>query len=114
MKTQGLLTACRAVLAFLPLGIYASNVLDLSEQKWTLQNPGLNISVKGNVPSQVHLDLLAEKVIGDPYVVHAFTSRVHGHALTVTNNSRYYGLNDFNLRWVAWANWTYTSQISGM
>jgi beta-mannosidase len=24
----------------------------------------------------------------------------------------YYGLNDFNLRWIAWANWTYSTTIS--
>ena len=46
----------------------ASNILDLSSQKWTVSNDQLNISVRGNVPSQVHLDLLNSRVIGDPYV----------------------------------------------
>ncbi len=26
----------------------------------------------------------------------------------------YFGLNDFNLRWVALANWTYTTKITGL
>ena len=38
-------------------------------------------------PSEKNLDLQAAQVIGDPY----------------------YGLNDFNLRWVAWADWNYTT-----
>lgn len=49
-------------------GINALNLLDLSTQKWTLSSPTLNISVRGKVPSQVHLDLFEAGVIGDPYV----------------------------------------------
>ena len=41
----------------------------------------------GSLPSQAHLDLYNARVIGDPY----------------------YGLNNFNLRWVPFNNWTYTS-----
>jgi beta-mannosidase len=37
----------------------------------------------------VHLDLWDAKVIGDPY----------------------YGLNDFNLRWIIWQNWTYSTTL---
>lgn len=71
----------------------AQNVISLSGNDWTVSNPALNISVPGSLPSQAHLDLYANQVIGDPY----------------------YGLNDFNLRWVAWANWTYTSApIAGL
>ncbi|POR35421.1 hypothetical protein TPAR_04385 [Tolypocladium paradoxum] len=70
----------------------ALNVLDLSDQKWKLQNVPMNISVPGSVPSHVHLDLYKAQVIGDPY----------------------FGLNDFNLRWVAWSNWTYVRQINGL
>lgn len=72
----------------------AQSVVDLSGDDWTLSNlASLNISVPAKVPSQAHLDLYAAQVIGDPY----------------------YGLNDFNLRWVAWSNWTYTSApISGL
>ncbi|KAK5116350.1 hypothetical protein LTR62_007897 [Meristemomyces frigidus] len=71
----------------------AQNVVSLKGDGWTLSNPALNISVPAHLPSQAHLDLFANQVIGDPY----------------------YGLNDFNLRWVVWANWTYTSDpISGL
>lgn len=68
---------------------FGSNTIDLSSQKWTLSNKPYNISVDGKVPSHVHLDLQAAQVIADPY----------------------YGLNDFNLRWVAWADWNYTTTI---
>ncbi|KAI0839743.1 glycoside hydrolase family 2 protein [Hypoxylon sp. FL0890] len=70
----------------------AVTVVDLSDTSWTLENGDRNISVPGKVPSHVHLDLLTSQVIDDPY----------------------YGLNDFNLRWVALSNWTYTSQVSGL
>ncbi|KAI0382166.1 glycoside hydrolase family 2 protein [Hypomontagnella monticulosa] len=70
----------------------AVSVVDLSDAAWTLQNGAKNISVPGKVPSHVHLDLFASQVIEDPY----------------------YGLNDFNLRWVALSNWTYTTQLSGL
>ena len=65
----------------------SSNFVSLVGDGWTLTNPSLNISVPAHLPSQAHLDLYANQVIGDPY----------------------YGLNNFNLRWVAWSNWTYTS-----
>ena len=78
--------------AILPL-VSTQNVVSLEGNDWTLSNPELNVSVPAHLPSQAHLDLFANQVIGDPY----------------------YGLNDFNLRWVAWANWTYTSApISGL
>lgn len=71
----------------------AQSTVSLSGSDWTLSNPELNISVPASLPSQAHLDLFASQVIGDPY----------------------YGLNDFNLRWVAWSNWTYTSaSIAGL
>ncbi|KAJ5495889.1 Beta-mannosidase A [Penicillium diatomitis] len=65
----------------------AQHVVDLAGDGWTVSSEALNISVPGKLPSHVHLDLLAAKVIGDPY----------------------YGLNDFNQRWVCNNNWTYTS-----
>ena len=68
------------------------NMLDLSQSSWTLQNADLDVSVPGSLPSHAHLDLYAAQVIGDPY----------------------FGLNDFNLRWVAWSNWTYSASISGL
>ncbi|KAG5953114.1 hypothetical protein E4U53_006850 [Claviceps sorghi] len=72
--------------------VCASHLIDLAEQRWRLQNLLMNISVPGRVPSQVHLDLIEAQVIGDPY----------------------YGLNDFNLRWIAQSDWTYTSTIGQM
>jgi beta-mannosidase len=70
----------------------AQNVLDLSTAEWTLSNPIYNISVPGTVPSQAHLDLYSAGVIPDPY----------------------YGLGDFDLRWVAETNWTYSTVLDGL
>jgi beta-mannosidase len=81
-----------ALLASIPV-ICAENVISLVGDGWTLSNAAGNISVPAHLPSQAHLDLYAADVIGDPY----------------------YNLNDFNLRWVVWSNWTYTSApISGL
>ena len=74
------------LLASLPI-IHAEKVISLVGDGWTLSNAAGNISVPAHLPSQAHLDLYAADVIGDPY----------------------YNLNDFNLRWVVWSNWTYTS-----
>ena len=77
----------------LPLALAsAKHITNLSETAWTLSNDALNISVPGSLPSQVHLDLFAAGVIGDPY----------------------HDLNDFNLRWVVWHNWTYSAVLSGL
>jgi len=71
----------------------AKTLLNLSDHPWTLSNDALNISVPAHLPSQAHLDLFAAGVIGDPY----------------------HDLNDFNLRWVALSNWTYSSDpIEGL
>lgn len=43
-----------------------ARVIDLSGNDWTLESVPANITVPGSVPSQVHLDLLAAKVIEDP------------------------------------------------
>lgn len=80
------------LLSFLLQGLLASSAwskktIPLEGHPWTLSNPALNITVPASLPSQAHLDLYAAGVIGDPY----------------------HDLNDFNLRWVAWNNWTYTS-----
>lgn len=45
--------------------------------------------VEINTRFQAHLDLYNAQVIGDPY----------------------YGLNDFNLRWIALTNWTYSTTL---
>ncbi|KAF2760660.1 glycoside hydrolase [Pseudovirgaria hyperparasitica] len=72
---------------------FANHVIDLSGDGWTLSSTNSSISVPAKLPGQAHLDLYAAQVIGDPY----------------------YGLNDFNLRWIAWSNWTYTSDpIQGL
>ncbi|KAI1387515.1 glycoside hydrolase family 2 protein [Hypoxylon trugodes] len=70
----------------------AANVVDLSESTWSLKNDTMNVSIPGKVPSHAHLDLLESEVISDPY----------------------YGLNDFDLRWVALSSWNYTTQLSGL
>ncbi|KAI2604540.1 glycoside hydrolase family 2 protein [Hypoxylon fragiforme] len=74
-------------LAILPAG--ALNVIDLSSTPWALSNTDRNISVPGNVPSSVHLDLFAAQVIPDPY----------------------HGLNEIDLRWVPLSRWNYTAQL---
>ncbi|KAI2784258.1 glycoside hydrolase family 2 protein [Daldinia loculata] len=70
----------------------AANIVDLSDVDWTLTNDEKDISVPGKVPSQTHLDLFAANIIDDPY----------------------HGLNDFDLRWVAMADWNYTAQVAGL
>ena len=76
-----------------PPATSAQKVVSLEGKGWTVTNPAQNVSVPGKLPSQAHLDLFAADVIGDPY----------------------YNINDFNLRWVAWSNWTYTSDpIAGL
>ncbi|UKZ58241.1 hypothetical protein TrVGV298_012108 [Trichoderma virens] len=68
-----------------------ASIRDLGLQKWTVTNEYGNITVPGKFPSQAHLDLHAAGVIGE-----------------------YNGLNDFDLRWIAAQNWTYSSKpISG-
>jgi len=66
---------------------HCSRIVSLVGNDWTLTNPSLNITVPASLPSQAHLDLYNNQVIGDPY----------------------YGLNNFNLRWVAWSDWSYKS-----
>ncbi|KAI0888049.1 glycoside hydrolase family 2 protein [Annulohypoxylon maeteangense] len=77
------------IITLASLTVSAVNIVDLSDVNWTLRNDELDISVPGKVPSHVHLDLYASNIIEDPY----------------------YGLNDFDLRWVALSNWTYTSSL---
>ena len=79
--------AASIVTAFLLSYVCGLKVISLEGVDWTVSNAALNISVPAHLPSQAHLDLFANDVIGDPY----------------------HDLNDFNLRWVVWSNWTYTS-----
>lgn len=56
------------VLAVLPATVQpvlAQKVIDLTGDGWTVRSKALNISVPGKLPSQVHLDLLAAKAIGE-------------------------------------------------
>ena len=63
-------TAPAVVVLFSQLAAAAHNVIDLSQQKWTLTSPNHeNISVAGKVPSHAHVDLYAANVISDPYVM---------------------------------------------
>lgn len=82
--------------AFQLLGIASaessSKIFELSEAKWTLSSSIYNISVPGSVPSQVHLDLYNAGAIPDPY----------------------FGLGDFELRWVTQTNWTYSTVLEGL
>jgi beta-mannosidase len=78
--------------SMLSTGVVSQNVIDLSTSQWTLSNPVHNISIPGSVPSQAHLDLYWEGVIPDPY----------------------FGLGDFELRWVAYSNWTYEMEVQGL
>jgi beta-mannosidase len=79
-----------SVLALLGTAVTAQKVVDLSTAQWIVSNPVYNISVPGSVPSQVHLDLYREGIIPDPY----------------------FGLGDFDLRWVTYENWTYEAPLT--
>jgi beta-mannosidase len=74
--------------------LFAAKIFDLSESNWTLTSPGNEsfVGIEGKVPSQAHLDLYAAGVIPDPY----------------------FGLNDFDLRWVAGSNWSYSTGVDGL
>ena len=84
MRFLRIITAC-ALLST----AFGQTVTDLGTYRWTLINPGVNnVSVPAKVPSQAHLDLYNAGVIPDPL----------------------FGLNDFHLRWVAYSNWSYSSE----
>lgn len=72
----------------------AAKVFDLSQANWTLSSPGNDSvgEIAGSVPSQAHLDLYAAGVIPDPY----------------------FGLNEFDLRWIARSNWSYRADLEGL
>ncbi|KAL2819589.1 glycoside hydrolase superfamily [Aspergillus cavernicola] len=82
-----------AVLAANLVASWGQHVQDLSGVNWTLSSPAINFTVPASLPSQAHLDLLQAGVIEDPY----------------------HGLNEINLRWIADANWIYTSDpVTGL
>lgn len=68
--------------------VIQEHVADLSRHGWTLSNRLLNVSVPATVPGHVHLDLYASGLIDHPL----------------------HDLNEFDLRWIALNNWTYTSE----
>ncbi|TKA81107.1 hypothetical protein B0A49_00402 [Cryomyces minteri] len=74
--------------------VASKKVMTLSGTAWTVTSPNFtDISIPGSLPSQAHLDLYKAQVIGDPH----------------------HGLKNFNLRWIAESNWTYTSApMSGL
>ncbi|KAL4935656.1 hypothetical protein BDV06DRAFT_123949 [Aspergillus oleicola] len=80
--------ATQAVIASSITGSSGQQVHNLSAVEWTLSSSAINTTVPATLPSQVHLDLYKAGVIDDPY----------------------YGLNETELVWVAYANWTYTSE----
>ncbi|KAL4795082.1 glycoside hydrolase superfamily [Aspergillus venezuelensis] len=80
--------ATQAVLASSIPGSSGQQVHNLSTIQWTLSSSALNTTAPATLPSQAHLDLFRAGVIDDPY----------------------YGLNETELVWVAYANWTYTSE----
>lgn len=87
-----LLPSLLPFLLLVPL-VPSQRIVSLAGSDWTLNNDALNISVPAQLPSYAQLDLFANQVIGDPL----------------------YGLNNFNLRWIVWQNWTYTSApIAGL
>ncbi|KKK17464.1 hypothetical protein ARAM_001087 [Aspergillus rambellii] len=69
----------------------------LSGETWTLSSAALNTTVPASFPSHAHLDLFKAGI--QSIDVFFFFS----------HSPSYHGLNDFKLRWIADANWTYTS-----
>lgn len=68
--------------------IFSNSELSLNG-KWIITNSNHSIEINGNVPGQVHLDLLKNKIIEDPYF--------NDHVLEET--------------WVAWENWEYSTEF---
>jgi beta-mannosidase len=51
---------------FAVAAVTSKSIVDLGDERWILQNPSLDISVPGSVPSHAHLDLLENKIIDEP------------------------------------------------
>lgn len=60
------------VLACVVAAVVAQKVIDLSGSGWSLQNLPMNISIPASLPSQAHLDLYEQSIIGDPYAADLF------------------------------------------
>jgi beta-mannosidase len=68
----------------------AVNVLDVGKTAdWEVSNSNGSITTKGNFPSQVHLDLMENGLIEDPY----------------------YGDNVYNYRWICYDDWKYSGKF---
>ncbi|KAL4952814.1 glycoside hydrolase superfamily [Aspergillus filifer] len=90
--------ATQALLASSIPGSSGQQVYNLSTIEWTLSSSALNTTVPATLPTQAHLDLFRAGVIA---------------CINATQRSTvcsYYGLNETELVWVAYANWTYTSE----
>lgn len=78
--------------SFLAQVATAKTITSLSDLSWTVSNAELGISVPALYPSHVHLALHDALVIDNPY----------------------HGLNEFDQRWVAQHNWTYSAALTGL
>jgi beta-mannosidase len=65
LLSTGLTSIGCLALVILPLYTTAQHVVDLSGRGWTVKNARGNVTAPGSLPSQVHLDLYAAKVIGE-------------------------------------------------
>lgn len=79
-------------LSFFAQTATAKTVRSLSNLSWTVSNADLGISVPASFPSHVHSALQEAGIIGDPY----------------------HGLNEFDQRWIAQYNWTYSAALTGL
>jgi beta-mannosidase len=92
MKISSFLQASLLPLLGSALPDQSQKVFNLSDAQWTLSSAIYDISIPGSVPSQAHLDLYKAGKIPDPY----------------------FGLGDFDLRWVTETNWTYSTELEGL
>ena len=79
-------------IAWITQSVFAQQTFNLSQLQWHLTNSYGNVSIPASFPSQIHLDLYAAGIVGDPL----------------------YGMGDFDQLWVQRANWTYSTILSGL
>ena len=78
------------IIIYYVISTNANEIEDLSDKKWVLYSDTLNITVPAIIPGNVHMDLLRNGIISDPY----------------------YEEGDKRFAWVAQYNWTYETRIS--
>ena len=78
------------IIIYYVISTNANEIEDLSDKKWVLYSDTLNITVPAIIPGNVHMDLLRNGIISDPY----------------------YEEGDKKFAWVAQYNWTYETRIS--